>query len=398
LAGDIARQNDAPKVGLYFPYIHFRDEDWLKTSVLYWDRVARIVPIGYPPDDSQTVRQLQDDFRFVVNLAPDPGVLDEVGTAFINLLGLRGDELRRHYALQSESGGARTVEGWPVHTEILAPKLQPELDAALRETGLSIDRPDRSGLGSVYLHPRMTSVYMGALAQRMAEVQRCQLLSDEPRNHIAASGLSVERLGQALLDLTPLPLGREEVESEMAIVALRMALPDSLRDVPLERLIEFRRRHREELNAFQRFVAGLSSPDGPLGNLPTVRDPRMLKAQLEAYYERRFEPDLSRLRDAFRGIGVNLIDSTLGISLPSTIPIESSVAAAGVHTSPFHALFAAAALGVGLLKVARKGRASARSVVAESPISFLMFAGEELTPQSLFRQLQLQARHVALGV
>ena len=31
-------------IGLYHPFIHFKDDDWLKLSALYWDRMARIVP------------------------------------------------------------------------------------------------------------------------------------------------------------------------------------------------------------------------------------------------------------------------------------------------------------------------------------------------------------------
>ena len=31
-------------IGLYYPFIHFKDEAWLKAITLYWDRVKRIVP------------------------------------------------------------------------------------------------------------------------------------------------------------------------------------------------------------------------------------------------------------------------------------------------------------------------------------------------------------------
>ena len=31
-------------VGLYYPFIDFRDEGWLKLTALYWDSLRRIVP------------------------------------------------------------------------------------------------------------------------------------------------------------------------------------------------------------------------------------------------------------------------------------------------------------------------------------------------------------------
>lgn len=43
---------------LYFPYIHFQDENWLKHTLLYWDGVKRIVPSSYSPQDSNSVQSL----------------------------------------------------------------------------------------------------------------------------------------------------------------------------------------------------------------------------------------------------------------------------------------------------------------------------------------------------
>lgn len=36
------------RIGLYYPYIHFRDEKWMKIAALYWPRMARVVPHGFP--------------------------------------------------------------------------------------------------------------------------------------------------------------------------------------------------------------------------------------------------------------------------------------------------------------------------------------------------------------
>ena len=40
-------------VSLYYPYIHISEEGWLKRSLLYWDRVRRIVPDGFEPSDDR---------------------------------------------------------------------------------------------------------------------------------------------------------------------------------------------------------------------------------------------------------------------------------------------------------------------------------------------------------
>jgi hypothetical protein len=40
---------------LYYPYIHIRSEDWLKTTLLYAPNVRRIVPEGYTPEDQPNI-------------------------------------------------------------------------------------------------------------------------------------------------------------------------------------------------------------------------------------------------------------------------------------------------------------------------------------------------------
>jgi hypothetical protein len=56
--------------GLYYPYIHFRDESWLKMAALYWPRMARVVPPGYRTRDSELAKRLDGELGFVVNLNP----------------------------------------------------------------------------------------------------------------------------------------------------------------------------------------------------------------------------------------------------------------------------------------------------------------------------------------
>ena len=61
-------------IGLYHPFIHFKNDDWLKLSALYWGRMARIVPPSYWGDqgttvlaeDSDVTRALISELEYVV--------------------------------------------------------------------------------------------------------------------------------------------------------------------------------------------------------------------------------------------------------------------------------------------------------------------------------------------
>jgi hypothetical protein len=74
-----------PEFGLYYPFINFRDDQWLKIAALYWPKMARIVPAGCPTRDSETVRALIDELGFVINLKPDVARADAAKT-FSSLL------------------------------------------------------------------------------------------------------------------------------------------------------------------------------------------------------------------------------------------------------------------------------------------------------------------------
>jgi hypothetical protein len=78
-----------PLMGLYYPYIHFRDdESWLKLAALYWPRMARAVAPDYPIDDSEIVKRLTGELNFVVNVPPASSTraAEASFTQFINSL------------------------------------------------------------------------------------------------------------------------------------------------------------------------------------------------------------------------------------------------------------------------------------------------------------------------
>lgn len=92
-------------VGLYYPYIHFRDEAWLKSTLLYWDRMRRIVPEADVDQaqrgDSATVRQLEAE-GFVEDVIPVQQ-MNAVGKDFLQLIERHGDQLVERYGIVAPS-------------------------------------------------------------------------------------------------------------------------------------------------------------------------------------------------------------------------------------------------------------------------------------------------------
>jgi hypothetical protein len=88
-----------PLVGLYYPFIQFRSDSWIKTAALYWDRLGRIVPEAASPDDSEVVRNLRGEIDFVADLRPTHHRVWNLSARFEDLIENRGPELRRRYGV-----------------------------------------------------------------------------------------------------------------------------------------------------------------------------------------------------------------------------------------------------------------------------------------------------------
>ena len=46
---------------LYYPHIEFQNVAWVKSSLLLWNHVYRIVPEGYVPNDNDDIKALIDE-------------------------------------------------------------------------------------------------------------------------------------------------------------------------------------------------------------------------------------------------------------------------------------------------------------------------------------------------
>ena len=74
------------EIGLYYPTIEFKNDAWVKLAVLYWDKLGRIVPSGYRPNDSETVKRLAGELDFIKDFPPQLDEKRQLANMFISLL------------------------------------------------------------------------------------------------------------------------------------------------------------------------------------------------------------------------------------------------------------------------------------------------------------------------
>src|SRR5688500_4584065 len=136
----------AEAMALYYPFIHFQDESWLKVAALYWSRIGRIVPPDYALHDSEVVRRLQGHLGLIHDVSPIDASF-HVGMLFGEFLADNEHLLRKRYGIDKADrwrADPTTMRRMGLTNErdpaaklahIYAPKIHPVLLERLTEAG-----------------------------------------------------------------------------------------------------------------------------------------------------------------------------------------------------------------------------------------------------------------------
>lgn len=393
-------------IGLYYPFIHFKDDAWVKLTALYWDKMGRIVPRGYRTRDSDTVRQLADESGFIEDVFAGFSSYDlNLDSAFTQLLQQHEAELRDRY-------GVSHRHEWPDNPEarVAAPpgtdpklayvyieKMSPELTNSFVDSGLALadSHIDSDGhpieVGRVGMHPKLAFIYMTALAEGMAAGRGYHPVTDETLNHVAVTGCTLERLAQALLGdirLSGPAATEQEVEAQMAMIAFESVVPRDIANVPIKKIIALRERHATERAAFQQHLHEIVTK---MGELQRIEDRGALQAHLDVVYDKQLKPQLDEYRRRLHSLGIDTVVGAFNVQARLPQLITSVAALAGL--APINPILAAGgALAFSVLPVIRDKQKEARDLVRSSPPAYLMNVEEGLGSTTLMGWIAQRAR------
>jgi hypothetical protein len=263
-------------------------------------------------------------------------------------------------------------------------KLSPGLRRDFVDLGLAVEEPD--GGPWLGMRPKMASIYLATLADAVAQHNDLTPATDDLRVH-AATG-AMDRLAQMLLAGHARSQEVEDTESTYLHLALRTVIePESLGQLPVAKLIAFRRRHSAELTAFRQHVADLGAE---LRRVAEVENPSVAQAHLQALYDHNTKPQLDELRRGLRGLGVESAAGTLGVKVDlgtAAGTILGGMAAAGGQLVVGGAAVAVTALPYLAGKLSERGR-----LRRDSPVAYLLAANRELSGPALLRRLRGERR------
>jgi len=357
-------------IGLYYPYIHIRDDNWLKYAALYWRNMARLKPHGYPARDSWAAEPLLDEW--LIDITPDRAA-SPVSELFLRLTADNAADLRQRYGpVEEERRWFFSRPGAPSHARmnprlgyVHVSKMSYRLVDAIVDAGLGTVARDLDGewLG---VHPELANVYMCAVAEEIAAKEHLHPVTDQVLPYAASAGWSVDRLAEVLLGkryAAPAPLG--DPVGRFVVAAFETVVPANLDAVSFERIMEVRQRYRRELNAFRQYVT--LQVEG-LTRLSEVSDVNLYRAHLEHEVEQAVSDRLDDLRDRLSDLGIEPSTALAAVKVPLDVegPPADSVGTGSLAT-----------------RVVDAPRRDRDRVIRESPVGYLFHVGEELSAAGL---------------
>ncbi|SEQ45557.1 hypothetical protein SAMN05216188_10390 [Lentzea xinjiangensis] len=247
-----------PAIAFYYPYIHVRDDTWLKYAAMYWPKITRLVPRGYETADSPTAREFVR--AGVLARLPRVSALGGHYNDFFPAVLSRAAEFRARYGVarrgawvfraarrsRSISAGPGTD---PKLTYLHYDKLDPEVIDQLIAKGLGKSHGN-SWLG---MHPDLAAVYMCLLADHLARHESLHPLTDEALPHDALLEQDANRIAEVLLGVPPRPRHQDATQS-FVTAAVHTVVPDGLAGVPAEKILELRESFPKDFRRFREHV------------------------------------------------------------------------------------------------------------------------------------------------
>lgn len=368
---------------LFYPWIDIRDEAWLKSALLCWDSVRTIVPESIDNPYSTGTGRALESAGFLVPLRVHSGMeeIEDLTEDALSYLGTaEGTEV-----LVAEHGGHRHdihVEKLPYRLGRLADMHPEKLPLEIRHLLRRFASPSERGHDWLRVDDGFANFYMTLLASRLADRVGARLLTSLP----AADRLAVTaRLDAQMNGLVPWGMhGPWRRWREYEAFGPRRRMPRHLApgmlaslaierigiaaDTPIDRLIDFRERHRDELALFRAKVDELAASVD--GDLPA----EALRQRIADLHANQVVPAISNLKKALEGRRIRwLSDGLLKIAFLSA-GSSTMLVAAGLAVPT--ALLAGA--GLSLIVSGTMYNVDKRESLRANPYAYLLSVEREL--------------------
>lgn len=231
---------------LYFPSIEFQNDNWVKSSLLYWDKIYRIVPENYKPKDSKLILEAQEK-GLIRNIILDEKETETTSDKFLKFIE-KLDFLPA--GLETESG-----EYSPVHEDKIDSRLYPSLEKIGQ-----IHNDD----GWFNFPKGLAKGYMFYLATAVAKNRGgFSLSTDNPDNWVMSSFFTENgNFNDCTYD--------RNADGYYSSLMLDSFIPDDLSNVSMDSIVEFLDEEKEQKERFRNKMSNFTSSLSNCQNQETI--------------------------------------------------------------------------------------------------------------------------------
>lgn len=283
---------------LYYPHLQVGSGE-LKSWLLYWDRVRRIVPGGYEwalRDDEEGAMAAKEGY--LLNTPPD-AYRDEAAKLFRSkVLPLltrkppKNDPIAHYLAELKKETTARPFE-------IMIEKMSDDLAEELQKRRLARKSDDPEWLE---FNDLTGGMYMACLGATMGEAIKAPLVTDNPK---------FSPSGDYLLFASAPPV--KDADADRAVLGklgIALPTPETLVTVPMTKILAFKKQRADELARYRASVQTL------LTGVAEREDPVALQDFLAAK-QREIESSMKDYRWLLKELGVGAVNSVLKLTIPA---------------------------------------------------------------------------------
>ena len=397
------------KFGLYYPYVHPRSDIWVKMAALYWPKMARIIPAGFPNRQYVVELALTSELEYFIDVDP-AAAANAIAARFKHDLETGIERFRSAYRVALIKPRREIIcSCWPppVHiccldaTATAMPDPQrwesaetnsykdlryagvwpSHLGSTLREYLLNEQLAVWSATSKwLIMHPDIAWAYMCTLANEISSQNDLVAITDQTVAHAVTSPRMVQQLISA-------PEGRasdrrtNQLIDQFGLMAIRLVIPAHIDEIPIERIIMLRKRYGGEFDAFTAAIndAALEFRD----HLTNITDIAVLNAYLAEEVRRRFSQPVKELRSVLRGLKIDAGFAAANVKFE--LPAAAIAIGGVVAGQPIVAAAGGAAFGVFSIRhTIRQRRANAMQA---STVSYLLRIEDHLTSRSLLQRV-----------
>ncbi|MEK5258682.1 hypothetical protein MKY75_05530 [Paenibacillus sp. FSL L8-0663] len=280
---------------LYYPTIEFRDPRWLWSACLMWDRIYRIVPKEYRPQDSRNIQEIIYNSDIICDIDPLSYSL-EASAKFIENLKLNGN----WWAAALDESNYMKKDYVELHKD--------KADVKLRQLIIA-DNADFNSKKWLDVPHDIASIYMLYLADHIAKKNNLSLSTDYAE---AWCGSNFFQYDGNLNDFE----SEEMLTSLVAVTVSGFTGGNIMNLTPVE-LIKFRENSSQERKRFFQSIREVST------SISACNDPKVISDILNDHLKELRESKKEYIK-SMRDIKISAVLGLKTVMVPALVTIISA--------------------------------------------------------------------------